>query len=261
MRSRTRSRRTRRPSLIRVHSHIGYGSPHRQDTSEAHGKPLGADEIKLVKKFYGWPLEPDFYVPDAARAEFLQCVKRGADYEADWQRRFDTYAKANPAKAADFKAMIAGELPAGWDKDLPVFTPKDALATRESASRAEAAIAPHVWNLFGGAADLNESTFTNVKDGGDFERGNYAGRNLHFGIREHGMCAILNGIALARRLHPVRVELLRLYRLLPAVDPAGGVDGTARGVCLHARFDWSRRGRPDASADRARSAVCARCRT
>jgi transketolase len=185
-----------RPSLIRVHSHIGYGSPHRQDTSEAHGKPLGAEEIKLVKRFYGWPLEPDFYVPDAARTKFIECVKRGAEYEADWQRRFDTYAKSNPAKAADFKAMLAGELPAGWDKDLPVFTPKDALATRESASRAEAAIAPHVWNLFGGAADLNESTFTNVKDGGDFERGNYAGRNLHFGIREHGMCAILNGIAL-----------------------------------------------------------------
>jgi transketolase len=185
-----------RPSLIRVRSHIGYGSPHRQDTSEAHGKALGVDEIKLVKKFYGWPLEPDFYVPDEARDELLQCVKRGAEYEADWQRRFDAYAKANPAKAADFKAMLAGELPAGWDKDLPVFTPTDAMATRESASKAEAAIQPHIWNLFGGAADLNESTFTNVKDGGDFERGNYAGRNLHFGIREHGMCAILNGIAL-----------------------------------------------------------------
>ncbi len=185
-----------RPSLIRVRSHIGYGSPHRQDTSEAHGKALGVDEIKLVKKFYGWPLEPDFYVPDEARDELLQCVKRGAEYEAGWQRRFDAYAKANPVKAADFKAMLAGELPAGWDKDLPVFTPTDAMATRESASKAEAAIQPHVWNLFGGAADLNESTFTNVKDGGDFERGNYAGRNLHFGIREHGMCAILNGIAL-----------------------------------------------------------------
>jgi transketolase len=186
----------KRPSLIRVHSHIGYGSPHRQDTSEAHGKPLGADEIKLVKKFYGWPLEPDFYVPDAARDEFLKCVERGAEYEADWQRGFDAYAKSNPAKAADFKAMIAGDLPAGWDKDLPVFTPKDAMATRESASKAEAAITTHVLNLFGGAADLNESTFTNIKDGGDFERGNYAGRNLHFGIREHAMCAILNGIAL-----------------------------------------------------------------
>jgi transketolase len=187
---------TRRPSLIRVHSHIGYGSPHRQDTSEAHGKPLGADEIKLVKQFYGWPLEPAFYVPDVARDEFLKCVTRGAEYEAEWERRFDAYTKANPAKAADFKGMIAGELPAGWDKDLPVFTPKDAMATRESASKAEAAIQPHVWNLFGGAADLNESTFTNVEGGGDFERGDYAGRNLHFGIREHGMCAILNGIAL-----------------------------------------------------------------
>ena len=185
-----------RPSLIRVRSHIGYGSPHRQDTSEAHGKPLGADEIKLVKKFYGWPLEPDFFVPDAARDEFLKCVTRGAEFESEWQRSFDAYAKANPAQAADFKAMLTGELPAGWDKDLPVFTPKDALATRESASKAEAAIAPHVWNLFGGAADLNESTFTNVKDGGNFERGEYAGRNLHFGIREHAMCAILNGIAL-----------------------------------------------------------------
>jgi transketolase len=187
---------TSRPSLIRVHSHIGYGSPHRQDTSEAHGKPLGPDEIKLVKEFYGWPLEPPFYVPDAAAEEFGRCVQRGADYEADWQRRFDAYAKATPAKAAEFKSMLSGELPAGWDKDLPVFTPKEALATRESASRAEAAIQPHVWNLFGGAADLNESTFTNVKDGGDFERGDYSGRNMHFGIREHAMCAILNGIAL-----------------------------------------------------------------
>jgi transketolase len=185
-----------RPSLIRVRSHIGYGSPNRQDTSEAHGKPLGADEIKLVKKFYGWPLEPDFYVPGAARDEFAKCVKRGAEYESEWQRRFETYAKANPARAAEFKAMVAGELPVGWDQDLPVFTPKDALATRESASRAEAAITPRVWNLFGGSADLNESTFTNVEDGGDFERASFAGRNLHFGIREHAMCAILNGIAL-----------------------------------------------------------------
>ena len=185
-----------RPSLIRVRSHIGYGSPHRQDTSEAHGKPLGPDEIKLVKQFYGWPLEPAFYVPDVALNEFRRSVERGAGLEAEWNKRFADYAKANPRPAAEFRAMLAGELPAGWDKDLPVFTPKDALATRESASRAEAAIQPHVWNLFGGAADLNESTFTNVKDGGNFERSDYTGRNLHFGIREHAMCAILNGIAL-----------------------------------------------------------------
>ncbi len=185
-----------RPSLIRVRSHIGYGSPHRQDTSEAHGKPLGPDEIKLVKQFYGWPAEPDFYVPDAAREEFRKCVERGAQYERDWQDRFDGWAKAQPEPAAQFRAMVAGELPEGWDAGLPVFTKDQSFATRESASKAERAIHPLVWNLFGGAADLNESTFTDVVDGGDFERGNYAGRNLHFGIREHGMCAILNGIAL-----------------------------------------------------------------
>ncbi len=185
-----------RPSLIRVRSHIGYGSPHRQDTSEAHGKPLGTEEIKLVKQFYGWPAEPDFYVPDAALKEFRRCVERGAQLESEWQGRFDAWAKAHGERAAEFRAMVAGELPKGWDADLPVFTPEQALATRESGSKAERAIHPHVWNLFGGAADLNESTFTDVVDGGNFERGNYAGRNLHFGIREHGMCAILNGIAL-----------------------------------------------------------------
>jgi len=185
-----------RPSLIRVRSHIGYGSPHKQDSAEAHGKALGADEVKLTKQFYGWPTEPAFYVPDEALAEFHRCVERGAQYEKGWNRQFDAYARENPKEAAEFRALIAGELPAGWDNDLPQFTPQDSLATRESASRAEQAIARRVWALFGGAADLNESTFTDIKDGGDFERGAYNGRNLHFGIREHGMGAILNGIAL-----------------------------------------------------------------
>jgi transketolase len=185
-----------RPSLIRVRSHIGYGSPHKQDSAEAHGKALGADEVKLTKQFYGWPVEPEFYVPDEALSEFRRCVERGAQYEKDWNRRFEGYARENPREAAEFRALMAGELPDGWDKDLPQFTPKDSLATRESASRAEQAIAQRVWALFGGAADLNESTFTDIRDGGDFERGAYGGRNLHFGIREHGMCAILNGIAL-----------------------------------------------------------------
>lgn len=185
-----------RPSLIRVRSHIGYGSPNRQDSSEAHGKALGVEEVKLTKEFYGWPVEPAFYVPDDALNEFRRCVERGAELEKRWNRDFEMYAKANPDDAKEFKAMLARELPAGWDRELPSFTPKDSLATRESASRAEQAIAKHVWNLFGGAADLNESTFTDIKEGGDFERHNYAGRNLHFGIREHAMCAILNGIAL-----------------------------------------------------------------
>jgi transketolase len=184
-----------RPSFIRVRSHIGYGSPHRQDSSEAHGKALGAEEVKLTKRNYGWPEEPPFYVPDEALRYFRDCGARGRELETDWKRRFDRYTKAHPADAAELNSMLAGELPAGWDSELPQFTPKDTLATRESGSRAQQAIAKKVWNLFGGAADLNESTFVDVKDGGDFSADNYAARNMHFGIREHGMCSILNGIA------------------------------------------------------------------
>jgi transketolase len=194
---------TKRPSLIRVHSHIGYGSPHRQDTADAHGKALGVEEVKLTKKFYGWPTEPDFYVPEVALAEFRQCIGRGANFESDWSRKFDRWASRNPDLAAQFKAAVAGDLPAGWDSDIPQFAPEETLATRESASKAEQAIAKRVPALFGGSADLNESTFTDIKDGGSFEPGTYAGRNLHFGIREHAMCAALNGIALHGGLIPL----------------------------------------------------------
>jgi transketolase len=185
-----------RPSLIRVRSHIGYGSPNRQDSSEAHGKALGVEEVKLTKQFYGWPIEPAFYVPDDAFKEFRRCIDRGAALEERWNRDFESYSKTNPKEAAEFKSRLKGELPSGWDAELPVFTPKDTLATRESASRVEQVIAQRVPALFGGAADLNESTFTDIKGGGDFERHNYEARNLHFGIREHAMVAILNGIAL-----------------------------------------------------------------
>jgi transketolase len=185
-----------RPSLIRVRSHIGYGSPNRQDTSKAHGQALGVEEVKLTKRFYGWPEEPAFYVPDEALKRFRDCGARGRELESEWNGRFERYAKAHAREAAELKSMLAGELPKGWDAELPQFSPKDTLATRESGSRAEQAIAKKVWNLFGGAADLNESTFVDVADGGDFERHDYLGRNLHFGIREHGMCAILNGVAL-----------------------------------------------------------------
>jgi transketolase len=186
----------KRPSLIRVRSHIGYGSPNRQDTSKAHGQALGVEEVKLTKRFYGWPEEPAFYVPDEALRHFRDCGARGRELESEWNGRFERYAGAHAAEAAELKSMLAGELPKGWDAELPQFTPKDTLATRESASRAEQAIAKKVWNLFGGAADLNESTFVDVNDGGDFARHDHAGRNIHFGIREHGMAAILNGVAL-----------------------------------------------------------------
>ena len=186
---------TSRPSLIRVRSIIGYGSPHKQGTSAAHSNPLGVEEVKLTKEFYGYPTEPPFFVADDVLAHFHECVERGEDLEHAWNAKFAAYSKKNPAEAAEFQAALATDLPTGWDAELPVFTPKDSLATRVSASQAEAAIGKKVWNLFGGSADLNESTFTDVKDGGDFERGHFEGRNPHFGIREHGMCAILNGIA------------------------------------------------------------------
>ena len=187
---------TSRPSLIRVRSIIGYGSPHKQGTSAAHSNPLGVEEVKLTKEFYGYPTEPPFFVPDDVLAHFRECVERGEDLEKAWNAKFAAYSKKNSAAAGEFQAALAKDLPIGWDAELPVFTPKDSLATRVSASQAEAAIGKKVWNLFGGSADLNESTFTDVKDGGDFERGHFEGRNPHFGIREHGMCAILNGLAL-----------------------------------------------------------------
>jgi transketolase len=191
-----------RPTMIRCRSIIGYGSPNRQGTSKIHSNPLGPEELKLTKEFFGWPLQPEFYVPDEALAYYRQSIERGAEAEQDWNARFEKYAAKYPAEAAEFRRMLAGELPEGWDSELPVFTPKDSLATRQSASKTEAAITKKVWNLFGGSADLNESTFTDVEGGGDIERGQYGGRNLHFGIREHGMSGILNGMALHGGLIP-----------------------------------------------------------
>jgi transketolase len=184
-----------RPSIIRIRTIIGYGSPHRAGTSEVHGKALGPDEVKATKQFYGWPLEPDFYIPDAALKEFRKSVDKGKEQEADWSKRLDTYAKKNSAEAKDFQQLLSGELPAGWDSEIPVFTPKDDLATRKSASKVEQAILKKCWGLFGGSADLNESTFTDMEGDKVFEKGDYAGRNLKFGVREHGMCGALNGIA------------------------------------------------------------------
>ena len=184
-------------------------------------------------------------------SDFRDCGARGASIESDWNGRFERYAKATPAEAAEFKSMLAGELPAGWDADLPEFTPKDTLATRESASRAEQAIAKNVWNLFGGAADLNESTFTDVKDGGDFERHDYAGRNLHFGIREHGMCAILNGIALHGGFIPYGSSFLIFTDYCrPSIRLAALMGIHVIYVFTHDSIG-ARRRRSDASADRA----------
>jgi len=192
-------KQTDRPALIIVDSHIGYGAPTKQDTHAAHGEPLGEDEIRKTKERYGWNPDAKFFVPDEVRAHLRKALRRGAKAEKEWNAKLDAYAAAFPDLAAQWRQLQAGELPAGWDKDLPVF-PADpkGLATRESSGKVLNAVARHVPWLLGGAADLAPSTKTLIAGGGDFAKGNYAGRNLHYGVREHAMTAINNGLALCK---------------------------------------------------------------
>jgi len=190
------------PTLIIVRSHIGFGAPHKQDTAAAHGEPLGEDEIRLAKRSYGWPEDAKFLVPEGARAHFQAGIgQRGAELRTDWTKRMEAYGAAHPDLADALERMQKRELPSGWDKDLPTF-PADAkgLATRESSAKVINALARHYPWLIGGAADLAPSTKTNLtfEGAGDFEAGQYQGRNLHFGIREHAMGAVVNGLALSK---------------------------------------------------------------
>jgi len=189
-----------RPTLIILDSHIGYGAPHKQDTSAAHGEPLGEDEVRLAKRNYGWPEDAKFLVPEGVYEHFRNGIgKRGRALHADWSRRLETYRHRHPDLAARLDAMERRDLPAGWDADMPRF-PADpkGVATRDSAGKVLNAIAQRYPWLIGGAADLNASTKTALTfDGaGEIEPGEPAGRNLHFGIREHAMGAVLNGLAL-----------------------------------------------------------------
>ncbi len=187
-----------RPSLIICRTHIGFGSPHKQDTAEAHGSPLGEEEVKLTKKNYGWPLEPTFYIPDEALAHFRLAIARGEKAEAEWQKRLAEYRQAYPDLAAEWDGYVRGELPAGWQKKIPSFRPSDGpLATRQASGKVLNSISASLPTLVGGSADLAPSTDTLVMGAGDFEKGNYSGKNFHFGVREHGMGTILNGMALS----------------------------------------------------------------
>jgi transketolase len=179
---------TGRPSLILVRTHIGYGSPHKQDSFEAHGTPLGEEEVRLTKKALGWPAEPPFLIPEAALEHFRQALPRGARAEAQWKSRMAAYAEAFPELAAELQPRIRAELLSGWDADIPVF-PADAkgIATRVASGKVMNAIASRLPALTGGSADLDPSTHTELK-GMD-------GRNVHFGVREHAMGAIVNGMA------------------------------------------------------------------
>lgn len=188
-----------RPTLIIVDSHIGYGSPHKQDTNAAHGEPLGEEEVRLTKKFYGWPEVAKFLVPEGVREHFKQGVgKHGYDARAQWSKMFDGYRQKYPELAEQLHHMQRRELPDGWDKNLPTF-PADAkgVATRESSGKVLNVLAQNIPWFIGGSADLQTSNKTNLKGGGDFQAGSYGGRNLHFGVREHVMGASVNGLTLS----------------------------------------------------------------
>ena len=190
-----------RPTLIIVRSHIGWGSPHKQDSHEAHGAPLGADEVALTKKAYGWPEDKFFYVPDEVRENFASTLgQRGREASAAWQEMFDQYKKQYPELAEELLLIQKAELPAGWDADIPSF-PADAkgVATRSASGKVLNAVAKHIPWMLGGSADLAPSNNTHLgfEGAGSFLPDNHGGRNLHFGIREHGMGAALNGMALA----------------------------------------------------------------
>ena len=197
-----------RPSLVIVRTHIGYGSPHKQDSAEAHGSPLGKDEVAGAKRAYGWPEHETFRVPEAARLHAETCVMRGAALEAAWQARAQAFASAYPDVAAQWRAALAGELPAGWEAALPAFTPRDAMATRAASGKVLNALAPVVTTLIGGSADLAPSNNTYLAGLGDFSATNRAARNLHFGIREFGMAGVLNGMALHGGVRPFGATFL-----------------------------------------------------
>jgi len=211
-----------RPSFIVARTHIGYGSPHKHDTFEAHGEPLGVDEVRLTKRALGWPEDKSFYIPDEALTEFRKSVEKGRELETQWNRRVESLRAADPQLAEKFRQALAGELPQGWEATLPRFTPADgAMATRDAGRATINVLANLVGNLIGGSGDLDPSTRTALKEHGDFESPlftspdgapptqglvggpkGYAGRNIHFGIREHAMAAIGTGLALHGGVRP-----------------------------------------------------------
>jgi transketolase len=183
------------PSLIMVRTVIGYGSPNKAGTSAAHGAALGADEVEATKDNLGWPQEPAFLVPDDVLAHFREAVERGKTAQASWQADVDAWAAANPDRAATWQQVVSGELPAGWDADLPVFPTDKPVATRNASSKVINALAAHLPGLMGGAADLDSSTKTYINSDEDFRAGQYHNRNLRFGVREHAMGGIVNGMS------------------------------------------------------------------
>ncbi|MBN1667594.1 MAG: transketolase, partial [Anaerolineales bacterium] len=199
-----------RPSLIICNTHIGYGAPSKQDTASAHGEPLGREELAAAKRVVGWDPDESFAIPADVLAHLRSAQTLGAELEQAWQQRFDHWKTAFPAEAITLQAQIKGNLPEGWDSSLKnLFSPDDKpVATRSASGLVLSVLAPNLPALIGGSADLAPSTKTIIKDQGDFSAANYAGRNLHFGVREHAMGSIANGMALHGGIIPYTATFL-----------------------------------------------------
>jgi len=201
------ARQDERPSIIAVRTVIGFGSPNKAGSHLAHGAPLGKDEVRLVKEAYGWDPDRTFLVPEAVAGHLRAAVSSGEDLVSRWSARFDHYRSAFPSEAEQFQRRLRGDLPAGWETALPTWEAGSEVATRSASAEAINLIAAAVPELFGGSADLSESNLTDVKDGGEFTA-EHAGRNLRFGVREHAMGGIVNGIAYHRGLMPYAATFL-----------------------------------------------------
>jgi transketolase len=207
-----------RPSLVIVRSHIGYGAPNKQDTYQAHGSPLGEDEVKATKEVYGWPPDKTFYVPDDAREPFQEAAERGRQAMEEWEQQLASFRDSDSGAAAELDLIMnAPRLPDGWDEGLPAFDPgDDDIATRKASGQVIQWAASRVPNLISGSADLEPSTLTEIEDGGSVERGEYGGRNVHYGVREHSMGAIVNGLV----LHGFRAFGSTFFNFLDYMKPS-----------------------------------------
>jgi transketolase len=206
-----------RPSLVIVRSHIGYGSPHKQDSFKAHGSPLGEEEVALTKEGYGWDPDAHFLVPDEALAHFRETIPRGKELVAEWTERLEAYRAEEQDAYEELALVMERRLPDGWDRDVPKFRPEDGMiATRKASGKVIQWAAARVPQLVSGSADLEPSTLTLIEDGGSVERGDYAGRNVHYGVREHGMGAIVNGL----NLHGLRAFGSTFFNFLDYMKPA-----------------------------------------
>lgn len=199
---------TTRPSLIIVNSVIGYGSPNKHDTAAAHGSPLGEDEVKLVKKNFGFDPEKSFVIPDDVKEFYQNAGEKSAKHEADWNELYKNFKDRHPDLAKEYDNISSGKLPEGWEKKLPVFEPGEKLATRKASGKTLNAIAEDFPQLIGGSADLAPSTDTHLKDYDSFSGKHFDGRNFHYGIREHAMGAVINGMALSNYLIPYGATFL-----------------------------------------------------